>query len=119
MPGASVLRAGSTNLVVAAPMAPLYFGVTRMNMVLDLSDRPARTADLTSTLSWLTASDDYDLAITTPAGFAGSDRVQPAAAASEADTVSGLRHCDLLHVDVFNHAAASGLGLRLQLDVAT
>ncbi len=117
--GASVLRAGSTNLPVAAPTAPLYFGVTRLNMVLDLSDRRAKTADLTSTLSWLTATDDYDVAVTTPAGFGGSDRVQPVAAASEADTIRGLRHCDLVHVDVYNHDAVSGLGLRLQLDVAT
>jgi hypothetical protein len=103
---------------VTAPTAPLYFGVTRLNMVLDLSDRRARTADLTSTLSWLTATDDYDLAITTPAGFGGSDRVQPVAPASESDTIRGLRHCDLVYVDVYNHAAVGGLGLRLQLDVA-
>lgn len=114
--GASVLRAGSTSLPVTAPTAPLYFGVTRLNLVLDLSDRRARTADLRSGLSWLTASDDYDLAITTPAGFGGSDRVQPAAPASEADTVEGLRHCDLVQIDVYNHNAVSGLGLRLQLD---
>jgi uncharacterized protein len=119
VPGASVLRAGSTNLPVTAPAAPFYFGVTRLNMVVDLSDRRARNADLTSTLSWLTAGDDYDLAITTPAGFGGSDHAQPAAAASETDTVRGVRHCDLIGVDVFNHAAISGLGLRLQLDVAT
>lgn len=117
--GASVLRAGSTNLPVAAPTAPLYFGVTRVNMVLDLSDRRAKTADLTSTLTWLTATDDYDLALTTPGGFGGSDGVQPAAAASESDTIRGLRHCDLVQVDVYNHDAVSGLGLRLQLDVAT
>jgi uncharacterized protein len=117
VPGTSVLRAGSTNLAVTAPVAPLYFGVTRHNLVLDLSDRRARTADLTSTLSWLTATDDYDLSLSTPAGFGGSDRVQPVAPASESDTVTGLRHCDLLHVDVYNHNAVSGLGLRLQLDV--
>lgn len=116
VPGASVLRAGSTNLPVTPPMAPLYFGVTRLDFVLDLSDRRAKRADLESTLSWLTAADDYDLALSTPAGFGGSDR---AATASESATVSGLRHCDLLHVDVFNHTATSGLGLRLQLDVAT
>jgi type 1 glutamine amidotransferase len=116
--GASVLRAGSANMTVAAPAAPLYFGPTRLNMVLDLSDRRAKTADLTSTLSWLTATDDYDLAITTPAGFGGSDRVQPVAPASEADTIRGLRHCDLVQIDVYNHAATTGLGLRLQLDVA-
>ena len=116
VPGASVLRAGSTNLPVTAPAAPFYFGVTRMNLVVDLSDRRARTADLTSTLSWLTAADDYDLALSTPAGFGGSDG---AAGTSETDTVRGLRHCDLIGVDVFNHAAFSGLGLRLQLDVAT
>jgi hypothetical protein len=97
-------------------MAPLYFGVTRHDFVLDLAHRRARRADLTTTLSWLTPADDYDLAIGTPAGFGGSDR---AATASESDTVRGLRHCDLLHVDVFNHTATSGLGLRLQLDVAT
>jgi hypothetical protein len=111
-----VLRAGSTNLPVTAPAAPFYFGVTRLNLVVDLSDRRARTADLTSTLSWLTAADDYDLALSTPAGFGGSDG---AAGTSETDTVRGLRHCDLIGVDVFNHAAFSGLGLRLQLDVAT
>lgn len=116
--GAGVLRAGSTNLPVTAPTAPLYFGATRMNFVLDLSDRRARTADLTSTLSWLTATDDYDLVMTTPEGFGGSDRVQPLAPAAESDEIRGLRHCDLLHIDVFNHAAVSGLGLRLQLDVA-
>ena len=116
VPGATVLRAGSTNLPVTAPMAPFYFGVTRLNMVVDLSDRRARTADLTSTLSWLIAADDYDLALSTPAGFGGSDS---AAGTSEGDTVRGLRHCDLIHVDVFNHTATSGLGLRLQLDVAT
>ncbi len=38
---------------------------------------------------------------------------------SETATIRGLRHCDLLHVDVYNHTATSGLGLRLQLDVAT
>jgi type 1 glutamine amidotransferase len=118
MAGASVLRAGSTNLAVKPPTAPLYFGPTRLNMVLDLSDRRAKTADLTSTLSWLTATDDYDLAMTTPAGFGGSDRVQPVAPASEADTIRGLRHCDLVQIDVYNHDAVSGLGLRLQLDVA-
>jgi type 1 glutamine amidotransferase len=117
--GASVLRAGSTSLAVTAPAAPLYFGPTRLNMVVDLSDRRARTAELQSTLSWLTPTDDYDLAITTPAGFGGSDRVQPAAPPAESDRISGLRHCDLIHVDVYNHAAASGLGLRLQLDVVT
>jgi type 1 glutamine amidotransferase len=115
VPGASVLRAGSTNLQVTAPMAPFYFGVTRMNMVVDLSDRRARSADLTSTLSWLTAADDYDLSLSTPAGFGGSDG---AAGTSETDTIRGLRHCDLIHVDVYNHTATSGLGLRLQLDVA-
>jgi type 1 glutamine amidotransferase len=117
--GASVLRAGSTNLPVAAPVAPFYFGPTRLDMVVDLSDRRARTADLRSALSWLTPTDDYDLAITTPAGFGGSDRVQPAAPPSESDTIRGLHHCDLIHVDVYNHTAASGLGLRLQLDVVT
>jgi hypothetical protein len=114
VPGASVLRAGSTNLAVTPPAAPLYFGVTRLNLVLDLSDARARTADLTSTLSWLTPADDYDLALSTPAGFGGSDGV---ATSSESDTVRGLRHCDLLHIDVYNHNAVSGLGLRLQLDV--
>jgi type 1 glutamine amidotransferase len=118
MAGASVLRVGSTNLAVTPPTAPLYFGPTRLNMVLDLSDRRAKTADLTSTLSWVTATDDYDLAVTTPAGFGGSDRVQPVAPASEADTIRGLRHCDLVQIDVYNHDAVSGLGLRLQLDVA-
>jgi hypothetical protein len=86
-----------------------------MNMVVDLSDRRAKSADLTSTLSWLTAADDYDLSLSTPAGFGGSDG---AAGTSETDTIRGLRHCDLIHVDVYNHTATSGLGLRLQLDVA-
>lgn len=115
--GASVLRAGSTSRSVTAPTVPLYFGVTRLNMVLDLSDRKFKTANLTSTLSWLTASDDYDLAVTSPAGFAGSDRVQPASPASESDVTRGLRHCDVVQVDVYNHNAASGLGLNLKLDV--
>jgi hypothetical protein len=97
-------------------MAPFYFGVTRLNFVLDLSDRRAKKADLTSTLSWLAPADDYDLSLSTPAGFGGSDQ---AATTSEADTIEGLRHCDLLHVDVYNHTATSGLGLRLQLDAAT
>lgn len=116
--GAGVLRAGSTNIGVSAPAAPLYFGVTRMNFVLDLSDRRAKTADLTSTLSWLTTTDDYDLALSTPAGFGGADGVQPLTPASESAEIRDLRHCDLLHVDVYNHNAVSGLGLRLQLDVA-
>jgi type 1 glutamine amidotransferase len=119
VPGADVLRAGSTDLAVTAPGSPLYFGPTRLNLVLDLSDRRARTADLMSTLSWSTAADDYDLALTTPAGFGGSDRVQPAAPPSESDAIRGLRHCDLIHVDIYNHAALTGMGLRLQLDVDT
>jgi type 1 glutamine amidotransferase len=117
--GTRVLRAGSTNLPITAPTAPLYFGATRMDMVLDLSDRRAKTADLTSTLSWLTPTDDYDLAITSPAGFGGAGEAQPLAPASEASVVRGLRHCDLLQIDVYNHNAVSGLGLRLQLDVAS
>jgi type 1 glutamine amidotransferase len=116
--GAGVLRAGSTTLDVGPPRAPLYFTPTRLDLVLDLSNMRAKTADVTSTLSWSTPTDDYDLAITSPEGFAGSDRVQPAAPASESDVV-GLRHCDLLQIDVYNHAALSGTDLRLRLEVAT
>jgi type 1 glutamine amidotransferase len=117
--GASVLRAGSTNLAVTPPAAPVYLGATRMNFVLDLSDRKAKQADLTSTASWLTPTDDYALVLTTPAGFGGSDGIQPLAPPSESAEIHGLRHCDLLYIDVFNHNAVTGLGLRLQLDVAT
>jgi type 1 glutamine amidotransferase len=88
-PGAGVLRFGSTNLVVP----------------------------LTSTLTWAVPTDDYDLAITTPAGFGGSGETQPLAPASETSTLRGLRHCELVQIDVYNHNAVSGLGLRLQLDV--
>ena len=117
--GAGVLRAGGATLDVSPPMVPLYFGPTRLDLVLDLSDVHAKTADVKATLSWSTPTDDYDLAVTSPEGFAGSDLVQPVAPASESDLIGGLRHCDLLQIDVYNHGALTGAGLRLRLDVAT
>lgn len=90
-----------------------------MNFVLDLSDRKAKQADLATTASWLTPTDDYALVLTTPAGFGGSDGIQPLVAPTESAEIHGLHHCDLLYIDVFNHNAVTGLGLRLQLDVAT
>ena len=115
--GAQVVRARDNELTVNPPPAPGYLAGARSNFVLDLSESGAQTADLAATASWQNPADDYDLILTTPEGFAGSQAIQPAQPSLEYAEVKSLRHCDLIHGDVLTHNATATPGVKLQLAV--
>lgn len=103
----------------ATPQGPVYFGKTVRRYVLDLSGGTKHTADLGIGLSWELRAEDYDLDITTPWGFGGSDAVQPAAKPYESASLERVPHCTRFLVGVYNHHAATGRGLRLTINVDT
>lgn len=85
--------------------------------MLDLSQDGGQAADLAAIATWPNPADDYDLVLATPQGFGGSQAAQPAAPSFEAAEARGLRHCDLLHVDVLTRNAVSPGAVQLQLAV--
>jgi type 1 glutamine amidotransferase len=76
--------------------------------VLDLADVSAATADVTLTLSIPNPADDYDLSVTTPWGWYGSDR--PAGTTTEQIVIEDVPHCAYLHVAGDNMAASGSAG---------
>ena len=99
-------------------VAPAYFSRTATDLVLDLSGTDLLDADIRITHEWPNRIDDYDLSVTTPWGFAGSDAVQPLAAAREDALVEDAVHCALVTVDVYNHLAVTGSAGTVMVEVA-
>ena len=75
--------------------------------VLDLSEARAATADLTVELDIPVPSDDYDLSVTAPWGWYGSD--QNAGATTETLTIEDAPHCSILWMYGDNLLAAGSL----------
>lgn len=111
------LTPAGVELDAAHPTAPVYFGRQTTEVVLDLSGTSLLAADVAITHSWPVRTDDYDLAVASPWGFAGSDAIQPVAAPVERAVVEDAVHCTRLLVDVYNHAAVTGQAGTLNLTV--
>jgi plastocyanin len=116
-PGETRLTYAGITTSPANPAAPVYFGKTQGRYVLDLSGGLIRQADVSIDLKWDTPTDDYDLAVTTPWGFAGSDALQPQSPPAESTRVKQAPHCSRLLLSVFNHHGITGRGLSLSLQV--
>jgi type 1 glutamine amidotransferase len=102
--------------VALARGLPGGLGWGAQTYVLDLSDTGAGTADVTLTLAIPTPSDDYDLSVTTPWGWYGSD--QPSGASQEVVVLSDVPHCAYLHVAGDNMLATGSAGPTLTAAVA-
>lgn len=109
-----VLKDGQVRLTPAGltqtashPPAPAYFTKFKRTYVLDLSGDPRLSADVGVKVSWPVPVDDYDLAVSSPWGFAGSDAIQPAFESFESARVEDALHCTPIDVSVFNHAAVT------------
>jgi plastocyanin len=102
---------------LSAPRVPAYCAKSQRRYVLDLSGGTAHTANVGVDLTWDLPADDFDLAVTTPWGFAGSDALQPASAPAESTQVTYVPHCTPLLVSAFNHVGLTGSGLSLALEV--
>ncbi len=72
--------------------------------VLDLSKSGAPKAKVTFDLSWASPSDDYDLSVTSPWGWNGSDAI---AGISEQVVLENVPHCTVLQVYGENMYATS------------
>ena len=83
--------------------------------VLDLTQSRAAKADVTVTLSIPVPTDDYDLSVTTPWGWYGSQK--PQGATTEAVTIRNAPHCAILQTYGDNLYAVSGQAPSLSVQV--
>jgi type 1 glutamine amidotransferase len=90
------------------PLRPAHLDWNTRTLVVDLSSTGAATSDVVVNLAWPVRADDYDLMITSPWGWHGSDGVQPVADGVETVRIADVPHCTPLLVDVYNWTAVSG-----------
>ena len=89
-----VLRTVGDTVELPSAGIPGNLGWGAQGYVLDLSEESAAAADVTVTLDIPVPSDDYDLSVTAPWGWYGSDAAQ--GASSEEVVVKGAPHCAVL-----------------------
>ena len=92
---------------------PGGLGWSRQPYVLDLSGSGSHTADVTMDLSWPAPMDDYDLSVSTPWGWAGSDALSGA----EQVVLEDVPHCTDLLVFAENSVAVSQQAPSLEVAV--
>jgi hypothetical protein len=102
------------SLTMPGAGVPGGLGWSRQPYVLDLSGSGSTTADVTLDLSWAAPTDDYDLSVTTPWGWAGSD----ATTGPEQVVVEDVPHCTEFMAFAENFVAISQQAPSLTVAVA-
>ena len=102
------------SLTMPGAGVPGGLGWSRQPYVLDLSGSGSQTAEVTLDLSWTAPTDDYDLSVTTPWGWAGSD----ATAGAEQVVLEDVPHCTEFMVFAENSVAISQQSPDLTVAVA-